>query len=135
MSDVIVLTERQHLELIQRNDIHVKVGAGYRLITDKRDQAGELIDLGHSLYTTTDPDKGYKRFLLGPKGDIVLPMGDIPLPPSLPTVSKQIGRDADKALAVGLNATGCAMKGCGVYILIVIGLSLLGGLMVLFGWR
>jgi hypothetical protein len=136
MSDVIVLTERQHLELIQRGDIHVKVRAGYRLITDKRDGADKLIDLGYNLYTITDPDAGYKRFLLGPKGDIVLPMGDIPLSPSpAENFSKQVGRDADKAQGTA-NKVGCAVKGCMLYLVIWIALDVLCVLMILlFGWK
>lgn len=122
------MNERQHLELVQRNDIYIKVGTGYRLITDKRDGSGNLIDLGYNLYTTPNLGDQYIKFLPGPKGDIVLPAGVTPLPPIQESVSKQLGRGADQALGTMANLGGCAARGCMWYIVILIALNLLFGL-------
>jgi hypothetical protein len=103
------MNERQHLELVQRNDIYIKVGSGYRLITDKRDGAGNLIDLDYNLYTT-DHRGGHVPFLPGPKGDIVLPAGAEGLPPVEESASRQWGRAADKALGCWCCSLGMAPK-------------------------
>lgn len=126
---MVVLNERQHLEFVQMNDIYLKVGTGYRLITDKRDGAGDLIDLGYNLYSYLDGH--YIKFMDGPKGDIVMPAGEIPLPPPRPSTSKRLGREADEALETVLDATGCVMKGCMWYLLIGFIVSLIGGIIVL----
>lgn len=119
-------------ELARRGDIHVKVGANYRLITTETDGHGELIDLDHNLYIEDHAGR-FILFLTGPKGDIALPAGAEGLPPVEESASRQWGREADKALGTATRAAGCALTGCGWYLLICVGLSLLGGLMIWCG--
>ena len=127
------LNERQHLEYVQRKDIYLKAGTGYRLITSERDGAGNLIDLGYNLYTTPNLGDQYIKFIDGPNGDIVMPVGTAPLPPTQVSVSKQVGQGADQALGTMVNWGGCALRGCLLYFLIFVGISLLGGLGILTG--
>lgn len=122
-------------ELARRGDIYVKVGTHYRLINTDVDSHDDLVDMDHNLYTRDRNDR-HIMFLPGDKGDIVLPAGAAALPPIEESASKQWGRAADEALGMATRAAGCALTGCGWYLLIYLGLSLLVGFMMLvFGWK
>jgi hypothetical protein len=93
------------------------------------------LDRYDSVYTR-DGNGRYTRLMPGPKGDVTLPAGAEGLPPPEVSASKQWGRAADQALGTATEAAGCALTGCGWYIVIVIALNVLFGLiMFVLGWK